>query len=66
MVVAPGARDRETEGRFRKDIDGIVREGDLLIIGIGDPKSMRDHSQIGRTNRGLIEAQLFIDSWLLQ
>ena len=49
VVVATGARDRESEEGLRDDVDLVVYITDLFIDGIDRLKAVLDHTEMAGT-----------------
>ena len=55
VVVATGARDRESEEGLRDDVDLVVHVADLFIDGVDRLKAVLDHAEVAGAEDGLVQ-----------
>ena len=66
VVVAARAGDGKAQHGLADHVDLIVDPGDLLVVGVGHPKAVGNHAQLGGPDHGLIDLELIVEPWLFE
>ena len=64
VVVTARARDRLRQEGLAEDVDGVIREADLLIQGVRGREAVEDEAPMSRADSGLVDALLLVDPGL--